>query len=64
MLGRVYDPLRYPNHQEVAMNTRACPTSDHKLGWTLVTLAVAATLPLCAFGADRVVLGEHFAKLG
>ena len=46
------------------MKTPACPASAHMFGWALVTLALAATLPLSAFGADRVVLGEHFAKLG
>lgn len=46
------------------MRTYTFPAPGRTFGWALVTLALAATLPASAFGADRVVLGEHFAKLG
>ena len=38
--------------------------SDVWLGWTLAALLAATAIPVTAFGAERVVLGEEFTNTG
>ena len=46
------------------MRTRCSLGSARRYGWPLAALAVAALLPVTAFGAERVVLCEEFSNTG